>query len=112
MPINGNLDPKTLQKAFENQNNDYKGLNWELKDLLPDHFFDALVDEYPNAVVRTTRIADKVHRDLSPDGKARLHRLVKAYASKDYLAAVINVLRALRFYMALPPAAVARVGGR
>lgn len=111
MPTNGNLDPTTLQKTFERQNNDYKGLYWELEDLLPDHFFDALVDEHPNAVVRTMRIGGKIHRDLSRDGKARLHRFIYEYASRDDLTAVIDVLRALRFYMALPPASVARVGG-
>ena len=43
MPTTGNLDPKTLQKAFERDNNNYKGLYWELEDLLPDHFFDAVL---------------------------------------------------------------------
>jgi hypothetical protein len=102
MPVKGNLDPKTLQKTFEGENNNYKGLYWELEDLLPDSFFDAVVDGHPNAITKTTTIEGKTHRDLSPDGKARLHRLAKQYANREDLKAVIDVLRALRFYMALP----------
>jgi hypothetical protein len=54
------------------------------------------------------------HLEISADGAAIEHwldRLVNEYASRDDLTAVIDVLRALRFYMALPPAAIARVEG-
>jgi hypothetical protein len=102
MPTTGNLDPSTLQKAFERENNSYKGLFWELEDLLPDHFFKALRDDYPNAITKTMQISDRVHWDLSRDGKARLHRLVKQYATRQDLNAVVDLLKAFRFYFSLP----------
>lgn len=101
MPATGSLDPKTLQKSFERQNADYKGMDWELEDLLPGQFFDALVSDHPNAVIKTTPMKDKIHRDLSRDGKAHLHRFVKEYAIRDDLDAVIETLRAVRFYLGL-----------
>jgi hypothetical protein len=109
MPTTGNLDPKTLQKTFERENNNYKGLYWELEDLLPDHFFDAVIAEHPNVVVKTIQIGDKSHWDLSRDGKARLHQFTKQYAIREDLNAVIDVLKALRFYMCLPAVTIAPV---
>ena len=41
MPLPDNLDPGTVEKAFERANARYKGLEWEIEDLLPQEFFDA-----------------------------------------------------------------------
>ena len=101
MPLPDNLDPGTVGKAFERANARYKGLEWELEDLLPQEFFDAFLCDYPEAVARSTSIEGKVHRDLTRDGKARLHRFVKQYAVRDDLGGVIDVLKAVRFYLRL-----------
>ena len=42
-----------------------------------------------------------MHRDLTRDGKARLHRFVKQHAVRDDLGGVIDVLKAVRFYLRL-----------
>lgn len=102
MPTTGNLDPKTLQKAFERENGAYKGLDWELEDLVSESFIEAFLAEYPAAIVRTTPIGGKIHRDLTRDGKARLHQFIKKHAMRDDLLDVIELVKALRFYMALP----------
>ena len=36
MPLSGNLDPTSLKKTFEQANSNFKGLDWELEDLLPE----------------------------------------------------------------------------
>jgi hypothetical protein len=104
MPREGNLDPKTLEKTFDRLNMDYKGLDWELEDLLPTDFLDAFLADCPFAVRRTVPIGGKIHRDFSPDGKARLHRYIKDHAVREDLWAVVDVIRSLRFYLCLPQA--------
>lgn len=104
MPCTGNLDPKTLAKTFDRLNADYKGLDWELEDLLPTDFLDAFLADHPTAVCRTTPIADKIHRDFTSDGKARLHRYIRDNAMQKDLGAVVDVIKAIRFYLCLPQA--------
>ena len=102
MPCVGNLDPKTLKKTFERLNVDYKGLDWELEDLLPADFIEAFLADHPTAVFRTKSIGDKTHRDFTRDGKACLHQYIRNNAMHEDLGAVVDVIRALRFYLCLP----------
>lgn len=102
MPTTGNLDPKTLQKSFERENGAYKGLDWELEDLVSESFLEAFLADYPTAIARTTPIGGRIHRDLTRDGKAHLHRFIKKHAMRDDLLSVIQLIKAIRFYMALP----------
>ena len=102
MPLPGNLDPGTVQRTFERENNAYKGLEWELEDLLPQNFIEAFLSAHPMAVSNTKSIADKVHRDLTREGKAGLHRFIKQHAKCEDLYSVIGALKAIRFYLNLP----------
>jgi hypothetical protein len=102
MPCGGNLDPKTLEKTFDRVNADFRGLDWVLEDLLPSGFLDAFLIDYPTALRRTTPKNGKIHRDFSPDGKARLHRYIRDHSIREDLLAVIDVIHALRFYLCLP----------
>lgn len=101
MPTSGNLDPKTLQRTFERLNADFKGLDWELEDLLPTEFLEAFFSEYPSAVSKKSSNGEKVHHDLTRDGKARLHRFIREHAVYEDLGSVIDVLKAIRFYLCL-----------
>lgn len=101
MSLPGNLDPGTMQKTFERENDDCKGLKWEMEDLIPDSFMAAFLSEYPDAVRRNDSKGGKVHRELTDDGKPRLHRFIKQNAVRDDLKSVIDLLRALRYYMGL-----------
>jgi hypothetical protein len=112
MPTSGNLDPKTLQKSFERENGVYKGLDWELEDLVSQPFVQAFLANHPTAVTKTMPIGGKVHRDLTRDGKARLHQFVRQHAMREDLVAVIDLLKALRFYMCLPPIPIATKSDR
>lgn len=102
MPLPGNLDPGTVQKTFERENASYKGLEWELEDLLPQGFTEAFISDNPTAVSHSASMAGKVHRDLTRDGKARLHRFIKQNAVCADLNSVIDVLKAIRFYLNCP----------
>jgi hypothetical protein len=101
MPRTGSRDAESIRKTCELANAQYKGLEWELEDLLPESFLSAFVSEYPDSVVRTSTANDKVHRDLTRDGKSRLHQFVKKHAMRSDLEKVIDVLLALRFYLGI-----------
>jgi hypothetical protein len=103
MPVPGSLDPSDIQRTFGRHNEPYKGLDWEIEDLIPDHFTEEFCRENPWAVRRVTPCADRVHRDLTSDGKARFHRFVKMNAVHDDLQGVIQVLEALRCYLGVRP---------
>ena len=99
MPLPDSLDPGTVEGAFRRANACYKGLKWELEDLLPDEFVEVFLSGHPGAVAHSTSIGNRLHRDFTHDGKARLHRFVKQYAIRDDLSGVIEVLKAVRFYL-------------
>ena len=102
MPIPGMLDPGAVQRCFEQANASYKGLAWELEDMLPNSFFDAFLSEFPSAVTRSKSLAGKVHRELTRDGKAHFHRFTKLHATRVDLMEVTKALKAIRCYLMLP----------
>jgi hypothetical protein len=101
MPLVSSYDPSALQKKFEMENINYNNLDWELEDLLPNSLVQAFLDEFPSAVIQSKQLHDKIHRDWTRDGKARLHRFVKTHAIHADLINVINVIRSLRYYLGL-----------
>jgi hypothetical protein len=56
MPTAGDLDPRTLQNAFERENGTYKGLDWELEDLVSEQFLRVFFSDHPTAVTTTIPI--------------------------------------------------------
>ena len=103
IPISPNLDVDAVRKAFESENEIYKNLDWELEDILPASFSDTIIKENPNAVYRSCPMHDKVHREWSPDGKAKLNRLTIQYAIHKDLETVINILHAFWHYLNIKP---------
>jgi len=101
MPLPGILDPGTMQKTFERENDRYKGLDWEIEDFIQNDFYEVFLSEKPSAVVRTKEVGGKVHRDLTQDGKAQLHRFIKLNATRSDLIEIIRLLKAIRFYLLL-----------
>lgn len=101
MPLPGSLDPVDIKGTIERANAGYRGIDWEIEDLISDAFIDDFSGEYPFAIKRTTAKNEKTHRELSQDGKAQLHRFVRQYAIRDDLIAVIECLKALRYYLGL-----------
>lgn len=101
MPRPGNLDPKALGKAFDDHNLPFKGMEWEIEDLLGSSLVEAFLDEYPSVVRRERTENGKTHRDFSPDGKARLHRYVSDYAIWEDVRSCVELLRSFRYYLGL-----------
>lgn len=103
MPTTGSLDPAALQRSFETLNEPYKGLTWEVEDLVDEQLFELFLEEHPSAVMREDTVAGATHRELTRDGKSRLVRFCKDYADLSNLAGMVEVLHALRHYLNLPP---------
>jgi hypothetical protein len=101
MPISSNRIPDVLQRNFESQNNIYKNLDWELEDLVPETLIKGFLNQYSTALFGSNNVNGKVHREWTPDGKARLHRFVKDYAIRSDLVAVIGVLQAFWCYLGI-----------
>jgi hypothetical protein len=102
MPLPGMLDPGAIKRAFEVNNAPFKGLDWEIEDLIPANFVAAFLSEHPGAVARTMPVGGKVHRDFTPFGKAAFIRFVKEHSVHSDLVAVVETLRAMRTYLNLP----------
>jgi hypothetical protein len=99
MPDIGNLDPSTVQRAFETANLNYKGIDWELEDYLPEEFWRCFINEECAGVkLRETSAGGKFHRDLTDIYKGRLHDYIKHYANYDDMIETICVLKVLRKY--------------
>lgn len=102
MPQDGSLDPAALQRSFENLNEPYKGLTWELEDLVNAEFMELFLSEHPSALVREVSVFDSVHRELTRDGKSQLVRFCKDHSELQDLERIVEVLHALRHYLNLP----------
>ncbi|WP_374245895.1 hypothetical protein [Zoogloea sp.] len=102
MPTAGILDPAALQRSFEKLNEPYKGIAWEIEDLIDEQLFDLFLEENPSAVTREETMAGKTHRELTRDGKSRLVRFCKEYADLPSLTGMVEVIHALRHYLNLP----------
>lgn len=102
MPEPGNLDPGTVAAAFTRSNEAYKGLDWELEDLISADLINAFADEHYGAIKERNIIADKTHHEFTRDGKAQLHRFVKRHGMRDDLLKVVELIHALRCYLNLP----------
>lgn len=102
MPRPSCLDPGALQRAFDSQNGAYKGLTWELEDLIGEPLMSLFMEENPTALLREQKMSDVVHRELTRDGKDRLVHFCKDYADLANLKQLVDVIHALRHYMNLP----------
>jgi hypothetical protein len=57
---------------------------------------------FPDKVLEVSMcVGGKVHREMTSDGKARLHRFIKQHAIRDDLTIVVDVLKSLRSYLGL-----------
>lgn len=102
MPIGGSLDPLKLKLGFEERNEAYKGLSWELEDLLSTELMELFLDENPTALIREHVMSDRTHRELTRDGKSRLVRFCQTHADLASLSDLVDTLHALRYYLLLP----------
>lgn len=100
----GSLDPKALQRSFEQLDNNWRGLPWELEDLISQPLIELFSAEYPTAITSLKEVSGFIHREFTQDGKSKLVRFCKLYADLDSLSSVVEILHSLRHYMNLPQA--------
>lgn len=104
MPLTENRDPGALRRSFEAANEPYRGLDWELEDLISESLTVKFLDASPDSLQRSQQINGRVHRDWTLEGKAQLHAFVKQNAVHSDLSDVVHVLRALWHYFGMKPA--------
>ena len=102
MPKTGNLDPTALQRTTDTQNLPFKGLIWELEDLVSPLFMAQFLEAHQTAQTREITIGGRVHRELTRDGKSHLVRYCAQRATLESLGELIQVAHALRHYLNLP----------
>ncbi|WP_122602778.1 hypothetical protein [Pseudomonas viridiflava] len=102
MPLPGNLDQKTVETAFNKQNEPYRGMDWEIEDLISEEFVLAFIEEFEGAVKINIIKEDKIHREFTKDGKAKFLRYIKDNAMRQDLEEVLKLIAALRCYFNLP----------
>ena len=101
MPLASGADHKTLQQRFEKHNAAFKGLDWEVEDLLSEDLLSAFEAEQPTAVQTVLELGGRKHREFTRDGKYRLHEFAKNHAIIDDVIEIIKLIRALRDYLRL-----------
>lgn len=101
MPLKRGVDPKTLEDRFDKENAPYRTLDWEIEDLISTDFYRAFESDYPTAIAGHMRLADKIHRNITSDGKRNLLSFIRSYAALEDMLDVVKLLRALRDYLHL-----------
>lgn len=99
MPRAQMADPGAIGRQLANANERYKGLKWELEDALAGPLLETFTKENVSALIRKEVAADRVHWELTDDGKARLHRFVRDHAGAEDLAGLREILIAVRSYL-------------
>ena len=100
-------EPNTLKKQIEKHNEDWKGLDCEIEDLLGSDFIELFLDENPNAL-RSTPVKrnGRCHYEWTDSTKGRLFKFTEQYANLTEINDVVEVLKSLRFYLGLRPEGV------
>lgn len=95
-------DPAAVGRAVLKDNSGFKGIDWEIEDMVAKGLIDAFLEEHPQAL-RGTYISNggHIHRELTVDGKSQLLRYVRANAIHEDLVPVIGCLRGLRHYLGI-----------
>lgn len=103
MPVSGNFDPKSLAAQSHELNSGVDNLDWEMEDLLSNESVEGFLAQHPEALVGSSRCLDKVHREFTRKGKMNLHSYIISRNRWGDVTGVVDLVRALRFYLALPP---------
>jgi hypothetical protein len=99
MPSSSGADYGELERRFERQNAAFRGLDWEIEDLLSERLLDGFQAVRPDAIQRIRECGGRKHRDLTREGKRRLHEYVEEYALLEDLVEIVRLVRALRDYV-------------
>ncbi len=101
MPLASGADHAVLRRRFETDNAQFKGLDWEVEDLLSERILLAFEKALPTAVQDMHERGGRKHREFARDGKYQLHKFVKTHAVLEDVIEVVKLIRALRDYFRL-----------
>lgn len=102
MPLASGADHATLRQRFELANAPYKGMDWEIEDLLSERLLLEFTKQHPGAIASVRELAGRKHREFAGDGKYQLHKFVPKVATLEDLTDVVKAIRALHDYFRLP----------
>lgn len=102
MPLAAGIDHAALKQRFETENAAFRGLDWEIEDLISERILQELERQNPRAIISVREKGGRKHREFSRDGKQQLHRLVDKSAQLEDLVEIVRAIRALHDYFRLP----------
>lgn len=100
MPFGSGVGP-SLSQRFELENARFKGLDWEIEDLLSERIFTAFSLVRSNAVSSVKECAGRKHHELTKEGKYQLRKFAKDNAQLEDILEIVKLIRALRDYFRL-----------
>jgi hypothetical protein len=95
------INPPDRQRECDLANRQYGTLDWEIEDALSQRLFDLFDQRHPGMITRRRRADDKVHHELTTDGKSALHRLTQREATLQDLSGIVQVVRMVRSILGL-----------
>jgi len=95
-------DPAQFGKYIREQNSEWSELDCEIEDLLTRELLELFIDEYPNSLQSEPHISGSAHHyDLTTDGKSKLIRFVREYASLRDVQGLVEILQTIRYLLKL-----------
>lgn len=101
MPLASGAVGAIVERRALELNREFKGLDWEIEDLLSEDLLSAFLADYPTALIRAHTIAGRTHRKFTREGKANLIRFVRDYAELQDVMDLVRLICALRSYLRL-----------
>lgn len=97
-----------LGKQISQHNEQWRGLDCEIEDLLGEELINCFLADEPNALKKPPNRAGKhCHYEWTEGAKGRLFRFTKTYAELKDVEQLIELLQSLRFYLGLPIVGIA-----
>ena len=94
-------DHVDLRRRIEAENAPFRGLDWEIEDLLSERILLQFENLNRGAVLHVHECGGRKHRDFSRDGKMQLHKFLPGNAGLEDVLEVVKLIRALRDYLRL-----------
>ena len=103
MPLKAG-SPKSLAEKTKAANESYGTLECTIEDLLDTKLIEKFILIMPQAIYKPNSIAASgIHRHWTEDGKRKLLQYTKNHANLEEMKHLVEILKALRSYVELPP---------
>lgn len=102
MPLAEGKGHSELRRRFETLNSPYRGLDWEIEDLISERLLRAFSNANPSDLIGVEPRGSFKHWEFKREGKAKLHKFVQTNAKLEDVLEVVRLIRALHDYNLLP----------